>query len=218
MHGGQGARARALLRLGRAGPVRAFGTGQDAARGEEEDLSVRELLLELAGEAVKGYQCCGGGVPDVGCVLPLLDFVESAEEGDGDEDDDGFFAVADLELGGVFEVSITFFLWLGGFSCPEDNGPYLTSGHELQGPERALHVGDVGLQVVDRAGDAGLQLGGVLPRGARGRDLVDVSHDCGALVVVEGRETGLVVVVGVCNCGYCGCSLEWDARRMEARG
>ena len=29
---------------------------------------------------------------------PLLNFVEALEEGDGDEDDDGFFAVADFEL------------------------------------------------------------------------------------------------------------------------
>lgn len=29
---------------------------------------------------------------------PLLDFVETGEEGDGDEDDDGFFAVTDFEL------------------------------------------------------------------------------------------------------------------------
>ena len=31
-------------------------------------------------------------------MLPLLDLVESGEEGYGDEDDDGFLAVADLEL------------------------------------------------------------------------------------------------------------------------
>lgn len=35
----------------------------------------------------------GGGVE-----VPLLDFVEAGEEGDGDEDDDCFFAVADFEL------------------------------------------------------------------------------------------------------------------------
>ena len=31
--------------------------------------------------------------------VPLLDFVEAGEEGDGDEDYDCFFAVADFELG-----------------------------------------------------------------------------------------------------------------------
>ena len=79
---------------------------------------------------------------------------------------------------------------------------YLTSRHELQGPERAFHVGDVGLQVVDRAGDAGLQLGRVLPRGAGGRNLVDVSHDCGARSWWSGRNC-FVGSWSLCNC----CSL-----------
>ena len=30
--------------------------------------------------------------------VPLLDFVKSGEERDGDEDDDGFLAMTDLEL------------------------------------------------------------------------------------------------------------------------
>jgi hypothetical protein len=42
-------------------------------------VAVGELLFELAGEA-------------------LLDFVEAGKEGDGDEDYDGFFAVADFDL------------------------------------------------------------------------------------------------------------------------
>jgi len=49
----------------------------------------------------------GGGLVGVGSrevgggeSVPLLDFVEAGEEGDGDEDDDCFFAVADFELGG----------------------------------------------------------------------------------------------------------------------
>ena len=33
--------------------------------------------------------------------VPLLDFVETGEEGDRDEDDDGFLAVADFELCGL---------------------------------------------------------------------------------------------------------------------
>ncbi len=32
--------------------------------------------------------------------VPLLDLVKAGEERDGDEDDDGFFAVADLKLWG----------------------------------------------------------------------------------------------------------------------
>jgi hypothetical protein len=42
-------------------------------------VAVRELLLQLAGQA-------------------LLDFVKAGEERDGDEDDDGFFAVAHFDL------------------------------------------------------------------------------------------------------------------------
>ena len=33
-----------------------------------------------------------------GIDLPLLDLVEALEKGHGDEDDDGFLAVADFEL------------------------------------------------------------------------------------------------------------------------
>jgi hypothetical protein len=49
----QCARAGALLRLGGAAAVRALGAWQNAAGGEEDDLAVGELLLELTGEAVK---------------------------------------------------------------------------------------------------------------------------------------------------------------------
>jgi len=50
--GGEGARARALLLLGVAGSARPLGPGQDAALGQDQDMAVRELLLQLAGEAV----------------------------------------------------------------------------------------------------------------------------------------------------------------------
>lgn len=49
--GGQSARTGALLGLGVAGAGRALGAGQDAARGQDQDVAVRELLLELAGQA-----------------------------------------------------------------------------------------------------------------------------------------------------------------------
>lgn len=55
MHGRQGAAVGPLLGLRRAGAVGAFGAGQDAARGEEEDVAVGELLFEFAGQA-KGAQ------------------------------------------------------------------------------------------------------------------------------------------------------------------
>ena len=50
--GGQGSRARALLGLRGARAVRALGAGQDTARGQDEDVAVRELLFELTGETV----------------------------------------------------------------------------------------------------------------------------------------------------------------------
>jgi hypothetical protein len=53
--GGQGARAGTLLGLGGARVDGALGAGQDAALGDEEDVTVRELLLELAGQA--GFGC-----------------------------------------------------------------------------------------------------------------------------------------------------------------
>ncbi len=46
----------------------------------------------------------GGGIYLSGTgeegAVPLLDLVETGKEGDGDEDDDCFFAVADFELWG----------------------------------------------------------------------------------------------------------------------
>lgn len=76
---GQGARARTLLLLVGAGVDRALRAGQDAALSNKEDVAVGELLLELTGQA-------------------LLDLVEALEERDGDEDDNGLLAVADLNL------------------------------------------------------------------------------------------------------------------------
>lgn len=60
VHGSESARARTLLgELGaRAG--RALGTGQNAARSNEEDLAVGELLLELTGQAGKVYVSSDG--------------------------------------------------------------------------------------------------------------------------------------------------------------
>lgn len=82
MHGGQGARAGSLLRLRGSAAVGAFGTGKDAAGGEDQHVAVRELLFQLARQA-------------------LLDLVEARKEGNGHEDDDGFFAVADFNLLGM---------------------------------------------------------------------------------------------------------------------
>ena len=51
MDGCEGARAWTLLGLRCAAAVAAFGARQDAARGDDQDVAVGELLLELAGEA-----------------------------------------------------------------------------------------------------------------------------------------------------------------------
>lgn len=55
--GGQGAGAGALLLLGVARAGRSLGAGQDAARGEDQDVAVGELLLQLTGQAVKTGEC-----------------------------------------------------------------------------------------------------------------------------------------------------------------
>ena len=51
MDGGECARAWTLLRLAGAAAVAALWAGQDAAGGDDEDVAVGELLLELASEA-----------------------------------------------------------------------------------------------------------------------------------------------------------------------
>ena len=61
VHGGQGSRAGTLLCLRCARPVRALRPGQDAARGQDQDVAVGELLLELTGEAGRedrALACC----------------------------------------------------------------------------------------------------------------------------------------------------------------
>lgn len=50
---GQSAGTGALLVLVGAGVDGALGAGQDAALSNEEDVAVRELLLQLAGQAVE---------------------------------------------------------------------------------------------------------------------------------------------------------------------
>jgi len=50
--GSECSRTRALLCLVGARAVGALGAGKDAARGDEEDVAVGELLLELTSEAI----------------------------------------------------------------------------------------------------------------------------------------------------------------------
>lgn len=51
--GGQSAGAGTLLLLGVARAGGSLGAGQDAARGEDQDVAVGELLLQLTGETMK---------------------------------------------------------------------------------------------------------------------------------------------------------------------
>lgn len=50
---------------------------------------------------------------------------------------------------------------------------YLAGRDELQRAESDLEVGSVGLEIVESTSDAGLELRGVLSRGAVGSDLVE---------------------------------------------
>jgi len=79
VHGSQSSGTWSLLGLAGSAAVGALGTGQNTARSDHDDVTVGELLLELAGQA-------------------LLDFVEAGEERDRDEDDDGALAMAGFDL------------------------------------------------------------------------------------------------------------------------
>jgi hypothetical protein len=154
--GGQGTGARTLLLLRGTAAVGALGTGQDASRGQDEDVTVGELLLELAGQA-------------------LLDLVEAGEERNRDEDNNGALVVADLELERCLSVFVLFLL-LRWFLVL----PYLAGRGELQRSQRGLEIWDVLLEFVEGGGDILLQLGGISPRRAVSRNLVEsgLRHDC----------------------------------------
>lgn len=106
----QSARAGTLLGLVGARVDGALRAGKDTALSDEEDVAVRELLLQLAGQAVvvknpHVSSLCSFllrlmqlGFCSVCSFLPLLDLVETLEKGDGDEDDNGLLAVANLNL------------------------------------------------------------------------------------------------------------------------
>jgi len=86
--GGQGSRARTLLGLRGAGAVAALWARENAAAGEDQDMAVGELLLELAGES-------------------LLHLVEAWKGWDGDKDDNSLLAVANFNLAGGDELKRT---------------------------------------------------------------------------------------------------------------
>lgn len=99
--GGQSAGAGALLLLGVARAGGALGAGQDAARGQDQDVAVGELLLQLTGQAVgvgRQYWVALVNMIKMERSLPLLDTVETLQERDGDKDDNSLLAVANLDL------------------------------------------------------------------------------------------------------------------------
>lgn len=53
---------------------------------------------------------------------------------------------------------------------------YLTGRDDLERSQSSAEVGDVGLEVEESVSDRALQLGGALPRGAVGGDLVESGH------------------------------------------
>jgi hypothetical protein len=75
----ESARTGTLLLLGVASASGALGAGKDTARSKDQDVAVRELLLELTGEA-------------------LLNAVEALQGRDGDKDDNSLLAVANFDL------------------------------------------------------------------------------------------------------------------------
>jgi len=79
VHGGEGSAARSLLGLSGAAAVAALRAGENATRGNDDDVAVGELLLELTGQS-------------------LLAAVPSLEKRNRDEDDDGLATVSDLDL------------------------------------------------------------------------------------------------------------------------
>ena len=56
---------------------------------------------------------------------------------------------------------------------------HLSCGNDLKRSQCGLQVGGVGLEVIESASNAGLELGWLLARWARGRDLVEGTHICG---------------------------------------
>lgn len=71
---------------------------------------------------------------------------------------------------------------------------HLTSGDDLQRAQSDLEVGGVGLEVVESLSNVLLKLGGVLPRGAVGGDLVQglgAHLDCFDVDDVEGIGMGV---------------------------
>ena len=77
------------------------GLAQHPALGNEDDMAVRELLLELPGQPSTN-NVNPSSLDAFGWIgsAPLLDLVESLELGNRDEDDDGLLATTNVDLPG----------------------------------------------------------------------------------------------------------------------
>ncbi len=74
VHSLEGAGPRALLLLVGAAAVGALGAGEDAAGRDDDNVAIRELLLQLAGEAFRNQQLArdvGRGLTAVGPCAKL---------------------------------------------------------------------------------------------------------------------------------------------------
>ena len=199
---GQGARARTLLLLVGAGVDRALRAGQDAALSNKEDVAVGELLLELTGQSVNVSFCLPIFELIVSANIPLLDLVETLEERDGNEDDNSLASVTNLDLRILVSANCaaqcpTPLRSKYGCRCRCARArcavveAYLTSRAETncRGRRELFRSGTLFSRSVNACivlvlrshvhwrrktcvGDAGLDLGGALPRGGVGRNLV----------------------------------------------
>ena len=121
----EGAATRPLL----LHPRSTGGLAQHPALGNEHDMAVRELLLELPGQPLYKSDFCD--IASSAWYPPLLDLVEGLQLRDGDKDNNCLLAAAHIDF---------------------------TGSRDLEGPELRLELGDVVLKVDDRLGDTDLRL------------------------------------------------------------
>ena len=134
------------------------GLAQHPSLGNENDMAVRELLLELTGQPA--CKSAFGTFASSARYTPLLDLVEGLQLGDGDKDDDGLLATADIHLAG---------------------------SRDLEWAELSLELGCAVLEVDDRLGDGDLSLiCGSPGRVGRAEDLVLNGHLVVLRILVDG--------------------------------
>jgi len=99
VNGSEGSGTWSLLSLRGTGAVGTLWAGKDTAGGEDEDVTVGELLLELTGETVGRVSWDSNEERwGRGRIIPLLDSVETLKGWDGDKDDNSLLAVANFNL------------------------------------------------------------------------------------------------------------------------